>query len=226
MGTMTRLQIVTEGMLLAGRDDIAVRANSWLQTWLDSVAAKWPWPMLLKEKLNVAVTGGAQTVTIGADGSGGVTNKIIRILDNNWLYTSDYRSRRRLRIPQYNTMPGQIIDPATSASMPTEMRIGQAAAGQFILEFSPIPNQNYLLSMDYLEQPAALAGDSSVPWYPNDQTMIDYIAARTMKFDDGPTNAYQVAIGEVADQLKADCIRYGAIKGQNDQLLLDQSVYK
>lgn len=225
MAQMTAGDIINEGMLLAGRDDIADRALTWLQAWLDSVANSWPWPMNTREKTNIALPAGTTTLSVG-NGDNGVTNKILRVFDNVWCYTSDYTQRQQLRLKQYVTMPEAVYNPNTSTGQPSEIRISQpTGAGKFSLTFFPIPDKAYLLTLDYLELPAALASDASVPWYPNDLTMIQYIAARTMLYDNGPDGAYQAAIAETGDMLKADRLRFGSNPGTNDQIQLDSTSF-
>lgn len=226
MGQMTRVDIINEGMLLAGRDDIGDRAAIWLQTWLDSVANSWPWPQNVREKYTVTVPQGATTLSLG-NGDNGVTAKILRIFDNCWLYTSTYQQRQQLRIRQFLTQPEGTYDPARTVGQPTEARISQPNGfGKYSLTFYPIPEKDYLMVFDYLELPATLGGDGEIPWYPNDITMIQFVTARCMLFDDGPTGAYQAALAEVADMLKADRIRYGTIPGQNDVMQLDSAVFR
>lgn len=226
MAQKTRIDIVNEGMLLAGRDDIADRANVWLQTWLDSVANSWPWPINTREKFAIPVAASTRELVVG-NGNGGITQKVLRIFDNIWGYSTDYRSRTRVRIKQFLTQPELLGDTNPAISMPAECRVTQPAGfGSFTLSLNPVPRDAMLLVLDYLELPTALASDSSVPWYPNDATMIQYICARTMLYDNGNDGAYQAAIAETADMVKNDRMRYGTIPGQNDVMQLAAGVYK
>jgi len=226
MGQKTRVEIVTEGMLLAGRDDISTRANVWLQLWLDSVANSWPWPMNIREKLAVTVAQGATSVTVG-NGSGGVSEKILRVLDNCWLYTADYQLRRRIRLKQFTTEPEGLLDPSQVVGPPYEARLSQPSGfGSFKLGLYPTPDKAYLLSLDYLTLPAALAADSDVPWFPNDITMVQAICCKTMFYDDGNSAAYQASVQELSDMLRADRMRYGTAPGHNDTMELAADIFR
>ena len=92
MALMTRGEIVAEGMRTAGRDDLETLANVWLQNWLNAVAASWDWPILRREsEVNV----NAQTMDYG-NGTNGVTERILRVIDELWWYTSDKSTRGRI----------------------------------------------------------------------------------------------------------------------------------
>lgn len=224
MGQMTRLQIVTEGMLMAGRDNLAVRANIWLQTWLDSVAASWPWPVNIRESLVVPVTAGTNTVSVGG-GDSGVTEKIIRILDNCSIFTAASQARSSVRLNQFLTTSAR-TDAAAGRSMPSSVRTSQTTFGKFTLTFNSVPDQAYLLAFSYVALPVPLGADTDIPWYPNDLTMQQWVTARTLLYDDGPSGAYQVALDEVKAMLANDRIRHGTQPGMNDTLRLDSSVFR
>lgn len=226
MGQLTRDQIVSEGQLLAGRDDNATASNSWLQRWLDSVAASWNWPTLHDEAIGIAVTSGTASVTVGG-GSGGITPKIIKILDSVWLYNSTRTWRKRLRIRHFVGDPVDRIGATDNTGAPDTFRMKQTVFGTWILYFDRIPDQAYLLTIPYIVMPAAISTGSETPWYPNDETMVQAVAFKNHEFYDGK----DAAVTQAAQQMLAglatnDRMRFGQVTGINDNLILDPTVFK
>lgn len=226
MAQLTRDQIVSEGQLLAGRDDNATASASWLQRWLDAVAASWPWPILQTEATGIALASGATSLVLG-NGSGGITPKIQKLLDNVWLYDSTRTFKKRLRLRHQLSAPGDRIGPTDNTGTPITARLFTSAYGVWTMYFEPTPERDYLLTIPYITLPAAMTTGSDVPWYPNDETMVQVVAFKNHEFYDGkdaPTTqaAQQMLAGLAAN----DRIRYGAITGVNDFLPLDPSVFK
>jgi hypothetical protein len=220
MGRLTRDQIVSEGQLLAGRDDNATASASWLQRWLDSVASSWPWPILQQEQSGVALGTGVSSITVG-------TGTHQKILDNIWLYDSTKMFRRRLRIKHQMSIPDDVILPSTATGTPTALRIFASTFGVWTLKFDMIPDKDYLLTIPYLQWPTALASGSDVPWYPNDETMVQVVAFKNHEFYDGKDSPVtQAAQQMLAGLVTADRMRFGAITGVNDQLVLDPTVFR
>jgi hypothetical protein len=221
MGQMTRLQIVQEGLLLAQRpaDDYPTQVGGWLQRWLDSVAASWPWPMLQVEATGLVVSG--PSLTVGG-GSGGVTAKILKVLDNLWLYDAPRTGLFRLRLrPQLNR-PGDRLALSGQAGQPADVRVFERPFGTWTLHFNPNPDRTYYLSMSYIELPVPMTADSDVPWYPNDETMVQAVAFKASEFSDGKDASSTVAAQQMlASLLTNDRIRYGTVSGINDTLRLD-----
>ena len=233
MGVKTASDIITEGMLVAGRDDVDVRARVWLQTWLDSQAAAWPWPMLIREAITLAIPAGTTELTIG-DGyplapNVPIAEKILRIIDNVWLIGANYTARTRLRIMPQQTEPASLYDPATNRGTPQGVRILQPSFGKWTLKFRPVPDKDYTLYLDYVELPAAInfeATPVAAPWYPSDATMIQMIAAECARYDDGPDGpSFQAQAQNVAAMVSNDRIRYGSAPGINNWLQLDQATF-
>lgn len=226
MARLTRDEIVSEGQLLAGRDDNATASANWLQRWLDSVATSWPWPLLQTEATGIALASGLNTLTLG-DGSGGITLKMNKLLDNIWLYDSTRTFRRRLRIRHQLSSPHDRIGPTDQTGTPTEVRLFNVTHGQWTLYFDYITDKAYLLTIPYILVPAALASGSSVPWYPNDETMVQAVAFKNHEFYDGKDAPVTVAAQQMLASLVAnDRIRFGSVNGVNDQLALDPTVFR
>lgn len=220
MGRLTRDELVSEGQLLAGRDDNATASASWLQRWLDSVAASWPWPALQKETVGVALGTGIQSLTIG-------TGTHQKILDNIWIYDSTKMWRRRLRIKHQLSNPGDSISPSTNIGTPESVRIFASTFGVWTLKFDKIADKDYLLTIPYLQWPTSLSSGTDVPWYPNDETMVQVVAFKNHEFYDGKdAPVTQAAQQQLASLVTNDRIRYGAIVGVNDTMTLDPTVFR
>lgn len=225
MAQLTRDQVVSEGQLLAGRDDNAVASATWLQRWLDSVAASWPWPLLMTEATGIALVSGATSLALG-NGSGGITPKILKINDNVHLYDSTRTFRKRLRIRHQLSTPSDRIGPTTNTGTPANARIFNTSFGVWTLYFEPTPERDYLLTIPYLVVPAAMTTGSDVPWYPNDETMVQVVAFKNHEFYDGKDAPVTRAAQEMlAGMVASDRVRYGAATGVNDYMILDPAVF-
>lgn len=224
MGEKTAQQLITEGGLLAGRDDQGDRILQILPMWLDSMAQSWPWPVLKKTATSVALGGGATSLTLGRTGV--ITDRISRVLDNVWVYTSDYKTRGRVRIREAGRgEPYAIFDPATNTGMPTEARVAKTSMGVWTLQPWPIPDKAYVLAIDYIYMPA-FGGSGVAVWYENDFTTLNAIRAMVLEEVDGPEQrSTQAAWQEVTSMAANDRLRYGQAPGQNDTLQLDDSVF-
>lgn len=226
MGQLTRDQIVSEGQLLAGRDDNATASNAWLQRWLDSVAASWAWPTLHDEAINIAVTAGTGSVTVGG-GSGGITPRILKVLDNLWLYDSTRTFRRRLRLKHFIGDPVDRIGATDNVGTPTSVRVKQTTFGTWVVYLDVIPDKAYLMTVPFIFLPPAIVSGSEVPWYPNDESMVQAVHFKNREFYDGPEHpSTQAAQQALASLVSNDRSRYGMTPGINDNLILDPSVFR
>lgn len=221
MAQLTRDQIVSEGQLLAGRDDNATASAAWLQRWLDSVAASWPWPILQGEEIGVALNAGSTSLSYGG------TPKLHKILDNVWLYDSTKTYRRRIRIRHQLSMPSDRIQENTHIGTPSNARLFTSAFGLWTFYFDYIPDKNYLLTIPFIIVPDAMSAGTDVPWYPNDETMVQVVAFKNHEFYDGKdAPVTQAAQQMLAGLVANDRIRYGAVTGVNDHLQLDPTYFR
>lgn len=227
MAQLTRDQIVSEGQLLAGRDDNATASASWLQRWLDSVAASWTWPILQAEAVGIALSSGATSLVLGG-GSGGITPKMLKILDNVHLYNSAKTLKRRIRIRHQLSQPFErMADTTVNVGTPSSARIFTSALGVWTLYFDVVPDADYLLTIPYMTLPVAMSAGSDVPWYPNDETMVQVVAFKNHEFYDGKDAPVTQAAQQMLASLVAnDRIRYGSVTGINDNLILDPTRFR
>lgn len=228
MGRLTVTQIVSEGQLLAQRDDMATEATGWLQRWLDAVAASWPWPNLHEESRDVPLAAGTSLLAFGNGASGGPSYMVQKILDNVWLYTADKTFRKRIRIRHWLSNPVDRIQPTTSIGAPDTARVfsSYTTGGRWSLSFEPVPDKDYLLTIPHLVLPPVYTG-SDIPWYPNDETMVQAVAFKVAEYHHGKDSPITSGFQQMLAGLIAnDRIRYGAVKGINDVLPLDPTVFR
>lgn len=244
MGEKTAAEIISEGMNLAGRDDLATPALTWLNNWLRSQYAAWPWPFLYKRAIDVPMNAGAQTLRIG----GGTleTLAIRRIMDPVRIRTADYSVQQIARIRQM-VDPRQepwideaMTNPASRNGIPELFKVRakpvdgttptlptQTGVWDLIPDF--IPDRNLLITIEYMVMPGNLVA-ANYPLYPEDQTMVQHIYARTLRYTAGQ-DPEQIANADKQDGITgemavADRLKYGMQDGTNDRLDLDQSIFR
>ena len=233
MGIKTRSQIVTEGLLMAGDSKLTTRAKAWLNGWLRSQYAGFMWPFLLQQETGIALAEGEATFTIGA-GSGGVTPAIRRIVDPIWIYTSDKKTRSRIRIHSMletdESSELDVNDEAEHTGLPSQARCHADATtwGKWQVRFDRWADKDYLIKLSYYEQPEDIdetsGGDSTVPRYPNDRTMIKAVEVEALRYKKAEN--FQNELEVLASMVVDDRLKFGEVPGQNDYILLDPSVFR
>lgn len=225
MGLLTANEIVSEGQLLAGRDDNATASLGWLQRWLTSVAASWPWPVLQAEAVGVSLAAGSTSLVVGG-GSGGISERIHKVLDNVWVYNSGRTFRHRLRLRHQLSSPVDRIGPSDATGTPMSARLFTSTYGAWTLYFDPPPDADYLLTIPYIRIPNTIVG-TDVPWYPNDETMVQLVAFKNHEYWDGKdAPVTQAAQQALAGLVANDRIRYGSVSGVNDSMPLDPARFR
>lgn len=230
MGQLTRAQIVEHGLAKAGApENLTSEAEVWLNAWLRSQYRAWPWPFLQRRVTGVALGTGVQSLTLGA-GAGGVTLEIARILDPLFIYSSGYTKQGRVRVRNitggYPADDEIINNPVTNIGQPAQCKVRADTTlwGKWVLWFTPVPNADYLLAIDYIVQPADIAADATVPIYPNDRTMIQAVLADAYQHQDD--ERYNDALQVLASMVVDDRVKYGEVAGTNDVIGLDPSTFR
>lgn len=230
MGHLTRAQIVARGLLQAGRTDITVGANTDFNTWLQSVYASFQWPFLRRRKEAIALASGVQSLSFGL-GSNGEDLEVSEIKDPALLYDSTYSTS--LRLPVISVDNPQIIsdetlnNPVSFAGTPLRVKVmpDVTSWGKWNLIFTPFPNRNFYVALDYIVQPADIDDDDTVPLYPNDRTMIQAVKVDALNYMK-KYEAYGIELQVLDALIEKDKLRYGQVKGNNDAMLLDSSVFR
>lgn len=236
MGSLTRSQIVDEGMLQAGRSDLEARMNVYLNAWLRSQYTAWDWPFLHRRKTGLALTAGLTTVSVG-NGSSSITAEIKKILDPIYVYDSTYSTKCRARIRQLTGgdvyFDETVNNPATWRGLPTQFKVKADTAlwGKWSLIPMPFPDRDYLATFDYIETPANIdvssSGDSTIPIYPNDRTMIQAVVSETCKYAYGSDSPqFAAAMDLLSSMVVDDRMKFGQVHGTNDLVQLDSDTFR
>lgn len=230
MGEMTRGTIVTRGLQHAGNTSLSALANDWLNAWLDSVYTSWPWPFLKKRRTGLALSTGTHTLSFG-NGSSGVTLRVQRVLDPVRLYNSTYTARSLVRLRSEAATPVEddevMVDSTVNRGLPNFVKAipDESTKYKWSLIFNRAADKDYLLAVDYIDIPAQLTGDSDIPRYPNDRTMMKAVeveALRHQKFH----GQYRAELDVLAGMVVDDRLKHGSILGMNDEWGLDPNTFR
>ena len=222
--------IVSNGLLEAGNTSLTTYAKSKLKSWLRSQAASFLWPMCKGEVTNLALAVDAQKVSLG-NGSGGVTEEIIRVMDPMKLWSSDYTVRQDVRV-QTDWATGFVVDnvstkAADNKGVPSYAKVKTTTTkGRWDVIFDKVADRALLLNIQYQFTPVDPA-DNAVPWYPNDETMVAAVVYHAMIHQWGKdSNEAQSAHKDLIGMQQADRLKYGVQAGQNEVVGLDTRVFK
>lgn len=233
MGKLTRTQILTQGITLAGKATssaafVSLVATSW-NAWLRSTYKGWLWPFLTAQTAGVALAAGTQSLVIGG-GQGGVTDDIDDIYDPVYVYTADYAVYDKARVRQIHGGPSyrepSIINPTINTGLPVEFkaRPHPTIEGRWTLTPYPFPDKAYRLSLDYKVLPADTSGDTDVPNYRNDRTLI--YAAKVCTLEHMKDESYPSELQLLAAMVGQDYAKDAAKTGTNDNLGLDPNTFR
>lgn len=233
MGTMTVQEILDEGGLLSGNDNIQARALSGLNNWLRKQYRAYPWVFLQKKATGIALAAGVQSLNVG-NGNGGVTPEVARILAPIYVYNTSYQRKAKADIVQ---LQGSGIEfdesannPTTNRGLPGRFKVRDASSvtrGMWTLYPWVIPSEDLVLAFDYQYQPANV-GLEDTPVYPADRTLVQVAKAYCVEFEDssaGTSNAV-AEWGVAASMVVDDRNIYGEVPGTNDLHQLDGGVFR
>lgn len=228
MGGLTRTEIIDQGLANTGRDDLASLIVPEFKAWLRQKAGEWNWPRLFRREEAVALSAGSRSLSFGNGAI--VTPQVQRIIDPIWVYKSDYTQGSQLRIQTITDTPAafdeSINDPVRKRARPERAKVRPDATleGKWVIWFSSVPDQAYLLALDYIVMPTD-PGATDKPWYPNDMTMIKLIECIALKY----AKRYDVLAQEreiLRSMTVEDRGQYGQIPGTNESLPLDSGIFR
>ncbi len=235
MGYLARSELVVRGLRDAAvSTTITTRANEFLNSWLRSQYVSWPWPFLRRHFSGLAWATGVTSKVVGAS-NGGITPWIQRIYDPLYVYTSAYTTKQKARVEHVDNgsiSDNDIInDPTKHTGIPDRFVIYVDSTTPGALDLIPnrFPDRDLLIAFDYLELPLNIdetsGGDTTKPYYPNDQTMIQAVKAYALDFDKrGQESAG--AFQALSSMLQDDRIKFGSGNGHNTKWSKDPSVYR
>lgn len=232
MGQMTRGEIIDQAMADVGYDDTYESlAQTALNAWLLKVYTSWTWPFLKNRASGVSLVEGATSLAFGA-GSGGVTLAVRSIHPRIFIYRSD---RSLLTYASLRPITGgeaaydeDGVDPSTFKGIPAffkALKHSDGTFGKWNLVPAPFPDRDLLLGIDYQEVPAAITSDSTVPAYPNDETMISAVKVWAYGHQDRH-ELKSMELDLLASKLMADKVMYGSTEGLGDSLQLDPRTFR
>lgn len=230
MGGLTRTEIITQGLANTARSDLADLIVPEFKAWLRQKAGEWSWPRLFRREEAVTLTAGSRSLSFGNGAVLASGVQVQRIIDPIWIYKSDYTQGKQLRIQTItDTQPAydeSINDPVRKRAAPERAKVRPDATleGKWVLWFSAVPDQTYLLAIDYIVMPSD-PGASDKPWYPNDMTMIKLIECIALKY----AKRYDVLAQErevLRSMTVEDRGQHGQVAGTNDFLPVDSGVFR
>ena len=204
MASLTRDQIITRALTQVGRDEDAyvTLAQQWLQQWLDSVAKSWEWPQLRDEWFGFELDGSA-TAPAGYqfgkdDGVDSPSQLVTAIEDNIWLYLLDGSAKRRLRVERTLRDPiGRLPLTNKPSGTPTSVAVIKSDVEGVWDIFPNCPvDRTYLLMVPYRYIPTALASGSTIPWFPDDTTLIAAVVYAAQRHANGAAHEETIAAQE------------------------------
>lgn len=228
MSSANCTNLISEALLLAGDTSLTARGVVWLNQWLRSQYMAWNWPFLFRKASGLTLASGTGTFVVGSV-NGGVTNAIQRIFDPIYLYTTDKQNRGNVRFRELHgndVMFDEDARPTTQTGTPLTVvaRRNATTAGTWDLVLDPIPDRTFLMSFNYIYQPADVNGTSDFPVYPNDRTIVHALTAMALAHmgDERAREMREVAAIMTID----DRNKFGSHLGFNDKWLLDGDTYR
>lgn len=169
---MTRLEIITEAVLMAGRSDLLSEGRKWLNLVLERIYKNWDWHWLEKSSTGLAlVDGGSIPTDYRAAKNAYVINNGQRV-PVTFIDTDEYDYRNQN---------------ATAVGMP-RYAYHDYESGTF--KFWPHPDKSYTWDLRYYKFPtlptyADNTADGQTPLWPDDaNVLIQGVYAKALQYQD------------------------------------------
>ncbi len=232
MGALSRLNIVTRGLNLAGQTGLGAEAPFWLNMWLADVYDSWYWPFLYSRYVNIVVPQLAPSLVIGPAGTI-VTDKVTKFRRAVLADVSNQGFKNELDITSGDTV-SNLDEPSwldsTTPGTPTRMLVEHHATDNdsWNVYFAPIPDKAYRMNLVLQRHPAEIdvtsAGDTVRPVYPNDMTMVQCLYAFGLSHQDDEREP--MAWARLDSLLRQDRTKYGEMVGYSSRLMLNPRLFK
>jgi len=230
VGYRTHDQLITNALVEAGDTSLSTLASDWLNDWLDARYCDWPWPFCTT-RLSYSWTSGTTSLTLG-NGSGGVTERIRRILDPIKFRSSTFADRGSARIVDISGLPDSqdpdMNDSSTHVGLPSTFTVeaSSAAAHQWVLKPQPVPDRALTVLIRYLHIPERITG-STVPLYPSDRTMEMAIIQKALAHKFGThSNEALTAAKLLVSMVMDDRVKFGEVEGDKHHVRLDPKRFR
>lgn len=187
---------------------------------------------MLRREITIPITS-AGTHSGGQDlnlANAGVT--ILKVFDNITLSDSQLNvgtglTRLKMINNRWNGPRDRMND--TTPGRPQTVRMQMTSLGTYVMYFYPYPDKAYYLYMPCKILPAAMTSDNDIPWYPNDETMVQLVRFKALEFVDAGSPEMTLAQQQLAALLSNDRVRYGQLDDASDNEpmgMLDRAVFK
>lgn len=212
MGVLTIAEIIEQGTELAGvtYDATDTKQLAWLKQWLRSVALGWPWAET-SEVVNAQLAASARELTVGIGGTIAPTRHVTRMtFPIKIVYGDDYLPR--------DINQGPIIDAIGSLGVvasgtPDKAAYTRTTPGAIKISFNRAPAALLNLQISIQFDPSISYVTTDVPWYMNDDTMIQAIAFKTAEYHEGKDSDVTRAFSEsLSVMLRNDKLKFGNIE--------------
>lgn len=229
MGQLTRAQIVTEGLNLAGNTGLTTRANYWLNTFLGSIYPSHRWSFLERRYTAPALTAGGASLSFGA---GSVTSDLIsHVLRIALADTSNDGYKNDIWIADGESSEAS-NEPAWLSStrgLPNQLMVEPDATTQFKWTISPsgLADKAYRLSILAQYLPTHIdvtsGGDNTKPVYPNDETMMHAIYVQALRHQSDERAVPEEEI--LASKVRMDRLKFGRRVGTAQKIGLSRRTF-
>lgn len=212
-----------------GRDNLNTKMEGALNDFLDRAGRSWTWPMLTKRVTEIPLVAGVGFVLVGA-GAGGIDERVTHLLGTPILYEDANLRKLRGRPVLVDFIDGYsnaIVNGGGSIGIPEQYTIETVSPDQKRLLFNRASDVNLLIDMTAHVLYDRITTGTDIPWYPEDETMIQAVMAATLRSENGVDSpSYQAAMQELTEMMGNDKIRHGASSTVNTVMGLDTSVFR
>lgn len=212
-----------------GRDNLNTKMNAALNDFLDRAGRSWTWPMLTKRVVEIPLVAGVGFVLVGA-GAGGIDERVTHLLGQPILYSDATLRRLRGRPTLVDFIDGYsdaIVNAGGGVGIPDQYTIDTISQDQKRLLFNRAASEDLLIDMSVHILYDPLTTGTEIPWYPEDETMIQAVMAATLRSENGVDSpSYRAALDELGEMMGNDKIRHGASSTVNATMGMDPSVFR
>jgi hypothetical protein len=188
MALATASTLISRALQLAGDVSLSTHAFGWLNDGLRDLYRKGSWAFLSKWY-------GPYTLTVGSTylDFGGGSNTADSIARIHRIAIAEPTSGRGLGEVDLET-PSEVGSgdvhlflPTDASGLPSKATLEQTTVDSaFRLHWTPLPGLAYRIGIYAQKVPAALGATSSTPTYPNDETLVQMLAAKALFHQEDP----------------------------------------
>lgn len=224
MGFKTRDELITEGLEKAARPDITTRAQKFLEMWLDTVYASFPWRFLRSRYGPYTITSGSSSFEFGDTASGIASAVTDRILSIKRILIGD-TANGGYQGECFTADDGDIdaeLDPGlndtTLSALPERALVSPAISGSYVgssrwlIQFPYKTDKAYRALVVAHKLPDYPSSGTVKPYYPNDSTMVQAIFLEALKYQKDDRVPFETAVLE--KMMAEDKRNYGPPPGR------------